>query len=82
MSNTPKQTDDCMKLLDSGHIIVLFKNELGSYSARAVPENHSSCHIILQAVGDGSFKDRYFTDDFTPSQVLYRLTEKVYGNIA
>lgn len=70
MSDTPKHADDCMKLLDNGWTVKLFKNGLGSYTARAVKP------------GKNGAKANVITDDFTPSQALYRLTEKVFGNIA
>jgi hypothetical protein len=67
MSDTPKKADDCQKLLDNGWSILLYKNELGSYTADAMNRND----------------DNVVTDDFTPSQALYRLTEKVTtGRIA
>lgn len=70
MSDTPKAADDCMKLLDNGWAIRLFRNQLGSYTA--VAKNDSPDH-----------KPRYVeTDDFIPSQALYRLVEKVFGRIA
>jgi hypothetical protein len=66
VSDTPKLPDECKKLLDNGWTITLFANPLGSYTAEC--EHISGRHEI--------------TDDFEPSQALYRLTEKVYGNIA
>jgi hypothetical protein len=62
---TPKLADECKKLLDNGWDIQLFKNKLGSYTAAA---NHATRKGVM-------------TDDFEPSAALYRLTEKVYGNI-
>jgi hypothetical protein len=62
---TPKLADECKKLLDNGWTITLFTNALGSYTAKS--EHPNGRHEI--------------TDDFEPSQALYRLTEKVYGNI-
>ena len=67
MSNTPKLADECKKLLDSGWRIQLFRNDLGSYTARCKKTGEPEVGFI--------------TDDFEPSQVLYRLTEKVFGNI-
>jgi hypothetical protein len=75
MSDTPKQADDSMKLLDSGWIILLRANPLGSYTAVALRPGED-LDIVLQM-------DRRITDDFLPSQALYRLTEKVLtGRIA
>lgn len=75
MSDTPKEADDVMKLLDNQYSVVLFKNQLGSYTAVA-------CKGV-QSVAKALSIDRQNTDDFTPSQALYRLTEKVLtGRIA
>lgn len=63
---TPNLPDECMKLLDNGWNVMLYKNQLGSYTASA--RNKSSGRHEV-------------TDDFTPSKALYRLTEKVFGNI-
>lgn len=76
MSDTPKLADECKKLLDNGFEIVLFRNELGSYTAFAVSAGEAgglSEHV----------NDKCITDDFEPSQALYRLTEKMTtGRIA
>jgi len=84
MSDTPKRADDAMKVLDNGWGIVLFKNGLGSYTAVAVElvegEEAGSHQLTQLADSDGR---TVITDDFTPSQVLYRLAEKVAtGRIA
>lgn len=71
MSDTPKNADECKKLLDNGWAIVLFGNGIGSYTAIAVAPHDAEC---LDAVP--KFESR-LTDDFEPSQALYRLTEKV-----
>lgn len=69
MSDTPKLPDECKKILDNGWQIVLWKNPLGSYSAEATRGTcEADCEIIE-------------TDDFEPLQALYRLTEKMFGNI-
>lgn len=77
MSDTPKLADECKKLLDNGWSITLFKCELGSYAAKAV---HS---VEGTSESDPPGSERIvITDDFEPSQALYRITEKVLGNIA
>lgn len=68
---TPSLPDECVKLLDNGWNVVLFKNGLGSYSAVATKKR------LPESVID----DGVITDDFTPAKALYRLTEKVFGNI-
>lgn len=70
MSDTPKLADECKRLLDSGWRIQLFRNRLGSYTARATSGGGREGRIR-----------KVITDDFEPSQALYRLTEKVFGNI-
>lgn len=74
MSDTPSEANDCMKLLDAGMIILIKKNDLGSYTAVACKPGEE----VSRAMKDR----RRVTDDFTPSQALYRLTEKFYGRIA
>ena len=80
MSDTPRSADDCMKLLDAGKVIFLFKNGLGSYTAVTDDNIEAIAHRINDE-GD-MMMDNRTTDDFTPSQALYRLTEKaVHGRV-
>lgn len=73
MSDTPKLADECVKLLDNGWTILLFRNDMGSYTAVSCkPE---------QTMQDALEAEKQVTDDFLPSQALYRLTEKICGNI-
>lgn len=87
MSNTPKLADECKKLLDNGWQILLFKNELGSYTAHGVRPGRDLEQEEIDAAWDhgelpsDARSESYITDDFEPSQALYRLTEKVFGNI-
>lgn len=82
MSDTPKAADDCMKLLDQGYAIVMFKNQLVTYTAVGIPEQERNKVGLDQAIETALFHHRE-TDDFTPSQALYRLTEKLTtGRIA
>ena len=74
MSKTPKLADECKKLLDNGHLIVMFANGLGSYTAQSYSQGNWPV-----VIDDGEPSE--ITDDFEPSQALYRLTEKVFGNI-
>jgi hypothetical protein len=78
--------DECIKLLDNGWTIQLHKNELGSYTATALPPS------VLKALDEESEfdddddcpepSDQWITDDHTPSKALKRLTEKViFGRI-
>ncbi len=73
--STLNRADDCQKILDNGRVILIFKNEMGSYTARAMDEHE----FVTRPAG---FPER-ITDDSTPSQALYRLTEKfTTGRIA
>jgi hypothetical protein len=65
MSDTPKAGDpDIQRLLDNGWSIHLYRNALGSYTARA-----------------RRWDEKVITDDFLPSQALFRLVEKVHCRI-
>lgn len=74
MSNTPKNADACLRLLDNGWQILLLKNGLGTYSAIAID-------VKKQTAEEACKIDKQITDDFLPSQALYRLSEKMIGNI-
>lgn len=76
VSDTPKLADESKRLLDNGWQIKLWKNDMGSYSAKAT--NFKPC-----SSDDPPRVERVVivTDDFEPSQALYRLTEKIFGNI-
>ncbi len=75
MSDTLKDADHVKELLEQeGAAVVLFKSDLGSYSAVCVPFAD-----VWNAV-DGANHDA-ITDDFEPSQALYRLTEKVLRGV-
>ncbi len=77
-SDTPKLADECQKLLDNGQAILLFRSDMGSYTAVALPQVPQELLECIDTV-----EDRFITDDFLPSQALYRLTEKVTtGRIA
>lgn len=95
MSDTPKLADESKKLLDSGWTICLYRNGLGSFTAvalsgSAAAEVGAAIERAVEDYDDESGVGRIdfvregvcLTDDFEPSQVLYRLTEKVFGNIA
>lgn len=90
MSDTTKLADETKKLLDSNWTICIFKNSLGSYTAVAMTgEAASSCGVadsLMDAMNLGDIENVFqtgvcVTDDFEPSQALYRLTEKVFGRI-
>jgi hypothetical protein len=66
--DAPKALDgnEVVKLLDNGWQVLIFRNELTSYTAIARHPNR---------------KSEIVTDDFTVPKVLHRITEKVFGNI-
>lgn len=71
---TKPNADESMKLMDAGYRVLLFKNDLGSYTAIAIKPS--------QDFDEASENDRQITDEFTPSKALHRLTEKlVFGRI-
>lgn len=76
MSETAKAADDGKKLLDAGYTIVMFKNEMGSYTAVGISEQDNDAVGLDFGLQEALHRDRE-TDDFTPSQALYRLTEKL-----
>ena len=79
MSNTPKLPDECKRLLDNGAYVVLYRNGLGSYTAVAL---RGELAAEVQAVIDQTEDTGpHITDDWEPSQALYRLSEKAIGNI-
>ncbi len=72
MLSEPNKADDCMKILDNGHIVILFRSDMGSYTALALSQEECyQFNDLVESVAEGRI-----TDDFTPSQALYRLTEK------
>jgi hypothetical protein len=81
MSDTPKLADECKKLLDNGHIVVLYGNKLGSYTAIAMEDDSDARRCVSEGISKVADQGPHITDDFEPSQALYRLTEKMYGNI-
>lgn len=73
------EANDCMKLLDNRTAILLFRNQLQSYTAVALRDgNFGEAMCIVDRMDD---TDPCITEDFTPEKVLYRLTEKQFGNI-
>lgn len=69
--------DDTKRLLDNGAMIVIFRNDLGSYTAAAFRgEARRKALRGCRVTGDCDI-----TDDFEPSKALCRLAEKQLGNI-
>ena len=63
------------RLLDNGAAVVIFKNQLGSYTAFA------SAHELdeFRAIMEESDGNGHLTDDFTPEKAISRLADKVLG---
>lgn len=76
MSDTPSNADECQRLLDAGYTVVLFANKMGSISAVAVPDAYGVGPNYADEADENNF-----TDDFTPSQALYRLTKKALDGV-
>ncbi len=68
MGDTPKAADEVKKLLENDWTVLLYKNQLGSYTAVALKPGDD--------LDDLPADSNQITDDFEPSQALYRLTEK------
>ncbi len=62
------KVNDVAKLLDNGWHILIFRNALDSYTARAI-------RPLIEGDG-GTVNEVVDTDDFTPGDALYRLAEK------
>lgn len=65
--------DDLRRLLDNKWAVLMFRNDMGSYTAVAVAPHQDYTEAM-----EG---DRQITDDFSPSKALCRLSEKMIGNI-
>ena len=79
MSDTPKLADESKRMLDNGVYLVMFRNQMGTYTACALRGYRAEkVQRIVNVLEDGP----NITDDFEPSQALYRLAEKQIGNIA
>lgn len=64
---------DLNRLLDNKQTVVLFKNQLGSYTAFSTP---NGTHEILDVL-EISDSNGNLTDDITPEQAIKRLADKV-----
>ncbi len=67
------EVDDLRRLLDNKWAVLMFRNDMGTYTAVAV--------AAKQDYVDAMDIDRQITDDFSPSKALCRLSEKMIGNI-
>jgi len=83
--------DECTKLLDAGWTLQIFRNQLGSYTACAIPPKLQAAidageDVVLptdELDEDDDTPDpctRWLTDDFTPTRAIHRLVEKALFN--
>lgn len=81
MSDTPARPDEAMRLLDNDWTIVMFKSELGSYTAVSLNNRRQEDREFHRALTRAmrNIPENQITDDFTPSQSLTRLAAKVFG---
>lgn len=74
------KADSIIRFLDSGWMVVMWRNQMGSYSAALVKredfQNITDDEEYIFDVGENRI-----TDDFTPTKVLARLADKPLGNI-
>jgi hypothetical protein len=85
MDEAPQIADDVKKLLDRGDAVILYRNQLGSYTAVTITssERPGRRRQLALLLADMPVDGPHITDDFTPSRALYRLTEKATtGRIA
>jgi hypothetical protein len=63
------------QLVDNGYAVVVFRNQLGSYTSFAVESDHEDLVIAMEDADE----DDHLTDDFTVTDSLARLADKVIG---
>ena len=81
MSDTIVDMAKVTQMLDTGHTVTLFRNELGSYTAIASrPPRDDEANLDLAEI-DAEGLHVIDTDDFTLEQALTRLAYKVHGEI-
>ena len=68
------KADDIIRFLDTGFYVMLWKNELGTYSAALVNRNELN---ILDEDTLFDCEEHQITDADTPSKALYELSRKV-----
>lgn len=67
-------SDEIMKLLDRGDMVVLYKNLFGRYTAAVVTTLAPAIQDEVSGMDDMA---ETHTDDFTPGKALHRLSEKM-----
>ena len=65
-------TRDISRLLDSNLTVVIFENDLGAYTAFAVPNDHEDIHIALRDADE----DGRLAEGVTLGQSIARLADK------
>jgi len=77
-AGNPVSGDDCKKLLDRKHFIVLFRNPLRTYTAVCFDGKSATAETIQNAVLQMDDYALTITDHFEPSKALKALTEKMF----
>ena len=70
------KADDIIRFLDTGFNVMLFKNRLGTYSARLLvksDEDEAEYNVV-------DCDEHTITDANTPSKALYELSQKILKN--
>jgi Flp pilus assembly protein CpaB len=63
------------RLVDNGQAVTIFRNQLGSITAFAVPSDHEDVIIRMNDADE----DGHLTDDFSVEKALSRLADKMMG---
>ena len=67
--------NDIKRLLDNGFAVVLFANQLGSYTSFAVLHDHEDLQLAMEDADEQGG----LTDHHTPEQSVAQLADKVFG---
>ena len=79
-------SNSCMKLLDNGWTIQIYRNQMGSYTAVALSSamqkalDDSTPFVDDDLFDKALFESRYMVEDKTPLKALTSLTEKIVFN--
>ena len=64
---------DLNRLIDNGHCVAIFKNDMGSYTAFVLDMEIAAASDALEDADD----HERLTDDFTPEDAMKQLADKV-----
>lgn len=77
--------DEIQRALDNGHMVILYRNALDTYTACAFHQQTLAGESLLGLIDQqfpGESDKEHLTDDFTPAKALHRLSEAMIGNVA